>query len=223
VSSVIRCDTPIQGLVLRIIKLNACGVPITGDAGGVVVIESFIQVQDSPQYDTGDRKIQRTAAGKLCQNKKMPDEYTNDELTVDFCAWNPGIVPITLGGRLLSATESPTGTGFALGTWADITEAHWSLEVWQAPGDACDDQGNVYWPYHAWPHLSDGKRGQMTISEDPTLLQIIANTFNASPLWTAGATWLGTGQVIYGDHYLRNLSNTAPPPEACAVSNYTAP
>lgn len=205
--------------MLRIAILDSCGSVVTGTGSGIVVTDGFVQVQDSPQYDTGDRKIQRNAAGVICVNRKMPDQYTNDELTIDFCNWNPGLVVAALGGRLLQATQAPTGTGFALGTWGNADLAHWSLEVWQAPPPDCTSESNLTWPYHAWPHISDGKRGQMTISEDPTILQIIGNTYDASPLWNLGDNYLGTGQVIAGDHYLRNLSNTTPPPAACVLAS----
>jgi hypothetical protein len=216
----VLCDSPIQGLVLRIIKLSACGVPVTGTGSAQIVMDGFVQVQDSPQYDTGDRKITRKANGTLCQNFKEPDQYTNDELTIDFCVFHPGVIVNALAGRLLTATASPTGTGVALGTWANVTPAHWSLEVWQAPPQSCNASGVVYYPYHAWPHIADGKRGDMTISQDPTMLQIIGNTYDASPLWTAGATYLGASQVVQGDHWLRNLQNTAPPPSACIIADY---
>lgn len=216
----VLCDSPIEGLVLRIIKLNSCGVPVTGTGSAQIVMDGFIKVADSPQYLTGDRKTTVKANGQLCQNYKLPDQYTNDELTIDFCVFHPGVIVNTLGGRLLTATQSPTGTGVAMGTWANVSAAHWSLEVWQAPPQSCDSAGVVYYPYHAWPHLSDGKRGDMEISTDPTMLQIIASTYDASPLWTAGDTYLGTGQVVQGDHWLRNLQSTAPPPSACIIADY---
>ena len=217
-STNVLCDSPIEGLIIRITKLNACGVPVTGASSAQIVMDGFTQVQQSPQYDTGDRKITRKANGALCQNYKIPDQYTNDELTIDFCVWNPGIIVYTLAGRLLTATSTPTGTGFALGTWANASMAHWSLELWQAPPQSCDASGIVYYPYHAWPHIADGKRGDTTYSLDPTMLQIIGNTYDASPLWTVGDTYLSTGEVEQGDHWLRNLTSTAPPPSACAIA-----
>jgi len=219
----VRCVSPIQGIAMRIVKLNSCGVPVTGTyaAGAAqLVLDGFTQVQDAPQYDNGARKVLRKANGTLCQNFKLPDQFTNDELTIDFCSWNPGVPVVTLAARLLTATESPTGTGFARGTWANYTPAHFSLEVWQAPPQACAADGVVRYPYHAWPHLADGKQGNFSIGEDPTMMQIIANTYDASPLWTPGALYLGASQVVLADHYLYNLENTAPPPVGCIVLDY---
>src|SRR5688572_28711016 len=94
------CDAPAQGLVVRVIALNSCGVPITGSTSSQIVMDGFTQVAVSPQYDTGDRKITRKANGTLCQNYKLPDQFTNDEVTIDFCVWNPGMLVETIGARL---------------------------------------------------------------------------------------------------------------------------
>lgn len=214
------CASPIQGLIMRAIKLNACGVPVTGTGSAMIVMDGFTQVQDSPQYDTGSRVIERKADGTLCQNFKVPDQFTNDEVTIDICSWNPGLIPLMLSGRLLTATSSPTGTGFAHGTWSNATQAHWSYEVWGAPPQGCPP-GQTFYPYFAWPHLSDAKRGDFTITSDAaTILQIKANSYDASPLWTAGNSFLGTGQVVYQDHFLYNLESTVPPPSQCVLLDY---
>ena len=226
-STALVCASPIEGLVLRIAKLNTCGVLITGTGGsvpgtgsGIIVMDGFTEVSTSPQYDTGDRVITRKANGLLCQNFKIPDQYTNDEVTANFCVWNPALIPVTIGGRLLTATQSPTGTGFARGTNMndELLLAHWSLEIWQAPPQGCETGTPVY-PYHAWPHLANGKMGDFSINLDATILQIMADTQDASPLWTLGSTYLGTGQVQFGDHHLYNLTNTTPPPSACFLAD----
>jgi hypothetical protein len=215
------CASPIEGLVVRLITLNACGVPVTGTGSAMIVMDGFTEVADSPQYDTGDRKITRKANGTLCQNFKIPDQFTNDELTMNFCVWNPALILQTLNGRILSSTSSPTGTGFARGTADNSTMKHFSLELWQAPPQACDSTGIVYYPYHAWPHVADAKMGDFSINLDPTMLQIIGETYDASPLWTAGASYLGASQVRLGDHHLYNLESTVPPPSACTLQDYT--
>lgn len=217
----VQCAAPILGTMLRVIKLNSCGVPVTGDGSAQIVMNGFVQVQESAQYDTGDRKITRLANGStLCHNRKLPDLFTNDELTIDFCVWHPGLIVNTIGGRLLTASASPTGTGAAFGE--NFSIMHWSLELWQeVDGEgACDASGNQQYLYHAWPHISDAKKGQWTANNDPTQFQVIGNTYSASPLWTAGNAWLGTGQVQAGDHDLWNITTVAPPADACVIADY---
>src|SRR5688572_23966370 len=98
------CSSPVQGQVLRVIKLDTCGIPVSGTGSAVLVMDGFIQVAASPQYDTGDRKITRKANGELCTNFKLPDQFTNDELTIDFCVWNPGLIVNTINARLLTGS-----------------------------------------------------------------------------------------------------------------------
>lgn len=214
------CDSPAQGLVLRIIKLNTCGVPVTGASSAQIVMDGFVQVQSSPQYDTGDRKVTRKADGTLCTNYKIPDQFTNDEVTIDFCVWNPGLIVNTINGRLLTGSFSPTGAGFAHGTWSNATQAHWSLEVWGPPDPAsCSGGQTPLYSYWFWPHLFDAKKGDYTIGADPTTLQIIANTADGSVQWTAGQSWLGAS-IVAGDHQGKILTATAPPSSTCHTLAY---
>lgn len=219
-STALVCSSPVQGQILRAIKLNSCGVPVTGAGSSQIVMDAWTQVQASPQYDTGDRKITRKANGALCTNFKIPDQFTNDELTIDLCAWNPGLLVQTIGARLLTGSSSPTGTGFAHGTWANSTQYHWSLEVWGiGDGAQCNAAGQTVYNYWFWPHLTDGKKGDYTIGADPTMLQIIANTVDGSPLWTAGQTWLNAA-IVQGDQQGMIVTTAAPPTANCMILDY---
>lgn len=219
-STFIQCASPILATVLRVITLDSCGEPVTGTGSSEIVMDGFVQVQVAPQYDTGDRKITRKANGQLCTNFKIPDQFTNDELTIDLCSWNPGLLVTTIGARLLTGSSSPTGTGFAHGTWSNLSQAHWSLEVWGIPdGVSCDSAGQQLYNYWFWPHLSDGKKGDYSIGSDPTMLQIVANTYDGSPLWTAGNTWLNAA-ITQGDHEGMIVTTAAPPVANCLILDY---
>lgn len=213
------CDTPAQGLVVRVIKLDSCGVPVTGSTSSQIVMDGFVQAQVSPQYDTGARKISRKADGTICVNYKLPDQFTNDEVTVDFCVWNPGLIVNTIGGRLLTGSFSTTGVGWAHGTQYNSSPNHFSLEIWGPPSvDSCARAQPLY-SYWFWPHLADAKKGDYTIGEDPTQLQLIANTYNGNPQWTAGAAWL-VDAIQSGDHQGGLWTPVAPPTAVCAVLAY---
>lgn len=216
----IRCAAPILGTTLRFTLLNSCGALVTGTGSAQSVIDGFIQVQRAPQYDTGDRKILRLANGQLCHNKKLPDVFTNDQLTIDLCTWDPGLVYLTLGARLLTATESPTGTGTMYGELS--TYQHVSVELWQQLDGvgACDAAGNQRYMYHAWPNVADWKYGQSNFNSDPTQMQLMANSFAAFAGWDLGATYLGANQIQAGDHYGWNITTTAPPTAVCLLQDY---
>lgn len=211
-----KCYSPIKGRVLRVALLNSCGVPVTG-TGSAIVVSGFVQVQSSPQYETGDEFLRRDANGDLCVNEKDPDILKRFEITTDLCSINPGLVANTVSpARLLTYSESPTGTGFAMAEGAATT--HFSLEVWQRVA-GCDPSGNQLYVYNAWPHLTNGKIGDYNIANEPSTLQFIAESKAVSSLWTLGTSWLGAGAVtVVPDHWFQNLTSVAPPTAACVIA-----
>lgn len=217
-----RCYTPIKGRIMRVILLTECGVPITGSGSGQIVMSGFTQVQSSAQYEDGDEYIVKTADAALCVNEKDNDILKRFELTVDQCLIDPGLVANVISpARLLTATESPTGTGFALAE--GLSASHFSLEVWQrvAGSGACDASGAQRYVYNAWPHLTNGKIGDYNIANEPSALQWMAQSKAVNTLWTAGNSWLGSGAVtVVPDHWFQNLTTVAPPTAACGISNY---
>lgn len=220
-----RCYTPIKALIYRAILLNDCGVPITGSSGAMIVGAGFTQSAATAQYETGDRQFTRRGDGQACVNEKDPDILTHFELAIDLCSIDPGLVANTISpARLLTASESPTGTGFAMAEGAATT--HWSWEVWQSvTGRERCASGTQRYVYNAWPHLTDGKLGGDYLAGlEASTLQIAANSLPVSTSWTAGNPWLGAGAVtVVPDHWFQNLTTVAPPTALCGIQDYTAP
>lgn len=219
-----RCYSPVKGLISRFILTDDCGTPVTGASGAMIIMAGFTQATAAPQYDTGNRQITRRADGQLCTNDKDPDILTNFELSIDLCSIDPGAVANTISpARLLTASESPTGTGFAMAEGAATT--HFSFELWQKVSGALGCSGGTRrYVYNAWPHLTDGKLGGNYVAgADPSTLTIAANSLPVSSSWAAGASWLGAGAVtVVPDHWFQNVTTTAPPVASCGIQNYAA-
>jgi hypothetical protein len=217
------CYAPIKGVVFRTILLTSCGVPVTGNS--LITHSAFTQVTASAQYETGERHLTKTADSQSCGNDKDPDILTNFELAIDLCSINPGLVANMISpARLLTSSQSPTGTGFAMAEGAATT--HFSFEVWQRiRGTAACSGGSTQYAYNAWPHLTDGKLGgDWVIGEAPSTLTIGANSLPVNTLWTAGLPWLGAGAVtVVPDHWFQNLTTVAPPTAFCGIQDYVAP
>lgn len=219
-----ECYGPIKGIALRVIQTDSCGVPVTGNS--MVVAAGFVRATADPQYDTGDRKILRTADDVLCVNDKVADALLAFNLSVELCTIDPGLVALTISpARLLTFSASPTGSGFALQEGTATT--HFSLEIWQriSGRNACLT-GTTKYVYNAWPHVMDGKiGGGYVIGADPSQLIIAGDTKAVSPSWTAGNPWLGTGAISVNnaDHWFQNVTTVAPPTPTCGIQNYTAP
>lgn len=212
------CAVPIKGTHLRIIALDACGIPVTGTGGLVVVTEGFVQVEESTQYEDGEKFFKRTASGAVCVNDKDDPTLTRMELTVEFCEVNVLAVAYVLNARVLGAGTPVTGTGFAV---AEGTSSNrFSIEVWQKVSGAgqCDATGAQRYIYNVWPNVGATQLDTYTIENGPSSVKFKAETKAASSLWLgiAGNDWLPVSETIETDeHWLWNVTTTPPPTAAC--------
>lgn len=212
------CAVPIKGTHLRIVALDACGVPVTGASGLVVVSSGFIQVNMEPQYEEGVEFFERTASGDPCVNQKDDPTLKRMNLTIQMCEINTsGMAYITSARELMTGTPT-TGTGFAVAEGNPVNR--YSLEVWQevAGSGACDASGNQRYIYHAWPNVGATMIGAYLIENGRSILEVTSETRAAAAQWGTilGNTWLPAGNTAETDeHWLWNVTTVAPPTEAC--------
>lgn len=219
------CVTPIKGTHMRIIALNACGVPVTGTSGMVAVSSGFVQVQMEPDYEDGEEFFERTASGEPCVNQKDDPTLKRMGLTVQMCEINVSAVAYVISARELTTGTPTTGTGFAVAEGNPTNR--FSLEVWQevAGSGACDASGNQRYIYHAWPNVGATKIGSQTIENGRTVLEFTSETQGAAPTWDTlvGDDYLPAGAFIDTDeHWVWNVTTTAPPTVACNPTTLTA-
>lgn len=212
------CATPIKGTHLRIVELDACGVPVTGTDGLVAVSSGFVQVVMEPQYEEGEEFVERTASGELCVNQKDPAAFKRHQLTVDWCEINALLAAYVIDAQVLGSGSPVTGTGFAQGEGDG--DARFSMEVWQevAGSGACDAEGNQRYIYNAWPNVGATQLGSYTIENGRSTLQFISETRPFGVNWTelVGEDWLPAGTVLEtGRHWIWNVTTVAPPTSAC--------
>lgn len=215
------CVAPIKATVMQIIKLDACGVPVTGADSAWIVQDGFISIAASPQYEDGDEFIQRTANGALCVNQKDPDSFKRVDLEMTWCVLDPDAIALLAGERLLTDASEVTGTGVVFGEGEAL--GHYSLEVWQpvsgagACSGATGEQQYVYW---AFMNVGNGRVGDFTFENGVFNFVTNGSTFSASPLWGLGpgpdGPWIDQ-PVVAGDHYLYNVTTTPPPTATCGA------
>lgn len=199
------CAAPIRGTRMRIIRLDACGLPVSG-VGGQVVTDGFVQVEATQDYEDGTEYEIRNAQGAFCVNEVGPDQFRRSNLTIQFCAIDPDVVNLITGAVVITTGAPVTGTGF----WVleGSNEARFSLEVWQAvAGVACvgTQPLRAYW---AWPNLFGGRFNDFTIQDGALEWQLSAKTAAANTGWGTGPgtspDWISS--VPVGAHYGFNLA-----------------
>jgi hypothetical protein len=217
-----NCAAPIKGRVIRIVKLDVCGNPVTGTSGMQVVHQAFTQVAQDPQYEDGTEFFERTASGGICVNQKDDPVLKRMNLTIDFCSVNVTATAFMASARELTV-GSTTGYGFAVSEGSPVNR--YSLEVWQevAGSGACSASGLQQYIYNAWPNVGSTKLGGYTVELARSTLQLMSETRAVSATagigWLAkngSANWLPAGTTLAGtEHWLWNITTTAPPTAAC--------
>jgi hypothetical protein len=219
------CATPIKGTHLRIIALDACGVPVTGTPGLVGVSTGFVQVQMEPDYEDGEEFFERTASGQPCVNQKDDPTLKRMGLTVQMCEINASLIAYIISARELTTGTPTTGTGFAVAEGNPVNR--FSMEVWQevAGSGACDASGNQRYIYHAWPNVGATKIGSYTVENGRSVFEFTSETKGAASAWDTlvGDDYLPAGEFVDTDeHWVWNVTTTAPPTAACNPTTLSA-
>lgn len=231
VATVSQCATPIKGTHLRVVKLDACGIPVTGTGSMVVVTKGFVQVNLEPQYEDGEEFFERTADGTVCVNQKDDPVLKRYMATIDFCEVNTTMYAFMASARELTVNAAGvTGMGFAFAEGSPTNR--YSLEVWQkvAGSGACDATGAQRYIYNAIPNLGASKVGPYSVQNGRSTFQVISETQAGSTTATtgwlngpgSGTSWLPAGETLgTGEHWLWNVTTTAPPTAACNPTTLT--
>lgn len=220
-----RCVAPIKARVMRITRLDACGVPVTG-AGSVVTSNGFIQIEVEPEYEEGTEYLVRNANDELCVNEKSPNTLKRVNLSMDFCQIDPDAVVLMTGERLLQATGGPpvTGTGVAFGE-GQLTN-RFSLEVWQPVAGSGGCAGGVeQFVYWAFPNVGNTQVGSFTLENAALTFTVEADTKAASVLWGdgpgSGISYIPGTTVLGDEHFLFNVATSPPPTAVCGATSLT--
>lgn len=218
------CVTPIKGTVIRVVKVDPCGVPVTGGSSLVVTTKGFISVGMEPQYEDGQEFFQRNADGDVCVNQLDDPILKRMQLSVELCEVDPALANYVLtASSLLSGSDV---IGFKLSEGKPTN--HFSLEVWQrvAGAGACTAGGVQNYVYNAWPNVGQVKMGTYTVENDRSAFTFTGMTSRAATQWGdgpgTGTIWLPGSTTMAGtEHWVWNITTTAPPTGVCGPTSLT--
>jgi hypothetical protein len=212
------CATPIKGTHIRIVRVDVCGIPVTGASALAVVTKGFVQVQMEPQYEDGEEFFEKNADGEPCVNQKDDPVLKRLNLTVQMCEIDPVAASYVIGGRDLMLSSDVRGWALTEG----IKDDRFSLECWQrvAGAGACAGGGQQY-IYNAWPNVGAVQLGNYTIENARSTLEFTGETRGANEAWGNGpgaTNWLPGSEVVTDeDHWLWAITSTTPPTAACGT------
>lgn len=211
-----QCIAPIKAQVMRITRLDQCGLPVTGASSAQVTSDSFVSIKNTPSWEDGKHYMLKKANAQPCVNEKDPSFLNWLEQEIELCTLDQDMIITVSGERLLST--STTGTGVAAGE--GLLTARYSMEVWQ-PTPGCTPSGLPLYVYWAFANCFDAKIQDFTFIDDVFTYKWKNFTKRANVGWniaSTGANWLPAGFQFTGtEHWAFNVTSVAPPTASCGA------
>lgn len=167
---------------IRVTKVNACGVPVSGATSGFVT-ECIASLEMAANIDEGDDVVFKAANGKLCGFRKACPSLLNLDITLTIFQASPELFDILTGNPVVDDFGGdPIGTdtcaiscdtGFALEAWAEVLDSN------------CTDGGTPKWIYVLIPWVTNGQIGDLTLSNEAVNFEITGSS-RAGGGWDQG-------------------------------------
>lgn len=180
-----KCFQSIQGLCLRVTRLDTCcNPPSAGTLSSYVVSDSFITLGLTAELEEPDEFTLKLANGKLCINELGVATLKRYTVEMSLCNADPDLFEV-MGG----VTKVLDFAGDVVGYEVDQNLSNggrFSLEFWtRVPTDQClpgVDEQYVYW---LLPCLQNGRVGDITIENGPLEFSFSADAITSS-VWAKG-------------------------------------
>ena len=173
----------LQGVALRVCKLNADGTPVVGTETAWQT-NAFTKFGFTPQYTSGTDIEEKAADGSVCVYYRTPDVLKSVNFTLTICNPDPELTALLTGGTVLGSPGSPLGYA-AAAIGEDATPNGVALEVWsRAIVDGRMAPVNPYWRW-IFPYA------RMKFSGDRTMET--GSMGSAFEGWGYGNAQYGTG------------------------------
>jgi hypothetical protein len=135
----------IQGVSIRVTRLDAAGNLLTGSADSYTT-SAFMRLSFTPEYEEGDEITEKGANGVVCVTYKAPDTLKRITMELAICEPDPELSQLLSGGLLLRKN---------LGTSQDPNNKSIG---WASPGVGDDPAGNGV-AIEVWSHaIKNGKK-----------------------------------------------------------------
>jgi len=162
-----QCFQSVQGLCLRVTKLdNCCNPPSATTPNSFVVSDSFISVSLKAELENPDEFVVKLANGKLCLNEIGCATLKRYTVDVTLCNADPDLFEI-IGGVTKVLDYQGNTVGYEIDE--DLGSCgKFSLEFWtRVPVDQCIAGTPTKYVYWLLPCLQNGRVGDVTIENGP--------------------------------------------------------
>lgn len=172
----------VRGRTVRITKVDACGMPVGGDASSFVTT-GFITVKASKKMDSGT-EIKVSNAADLV-DVYVPGNQTllNFDIEIDFSVSDSGALPMVSGDPVVLDWQG------AVAGWEELAltpnTEFWALELWTGvAGQACVGDA-VPFGYWAYPFIGNSYIDSDDVANKEVDFSLKATTFGGNA-WGKG-------------------------------------
>jgi hypothetical protein len=223
---VAQCFSLIRGKVMRITRLDACGLPAPG-AESQVTTKGFISVALTAQTDTGTAIDVTNANGDRCVHDVPAVKFLGYNVVITLCEVDPTMVNLTTNQKVV-ADNNGNPVGFRMNSQVAQDGYGYAIEMWSdVPGAVCSTGGGgKQYGYTLLPFVQGGYFGDFTIENAALSTTITGATTKDGNGWGAGPYDVVTGASGAGplldpldpdDHLNLQLTDVPPPTPTCGA------
>jgi|SRR6478609_5429276 len=180
-----KCYAQVRGSVIRVTRLDACGVPDPG-ASAVVVSKRISSVTIDEVTDSGTNIRERNFADELCIVDDAFEQIVGYTADVALCGVDPALIGLMTGQPVVMNAAGDV-VGFDATTDIDLDGFGFSIEVWsRIAGSACGIGGNRPWGYTVFPFLKGGRLGGFAFENGPVSFTVTGAQTRDGAGWGSG-------------------------------------
>lgn len=221
-----QCYAQVRGSVIRVTKLDACGIPDSGQSA-VVVSKRVSTVTIDEVTDDGTNVRERNFADELCVVDDAFTSVLGYTADIALCGVDPGLISL-LTGQPTVADAAGDIVGFDANTGIDLDSFGFALEIWsRIAGSACDASGYRKWGYTPFPFLKGGRLGGFSFENGAVQFTISGAQSRDGNAWGVGPFDVtrgvgGTPAPLHtplgvNTHFRNIVVNLDPPVASCGA------
>lgn len=222
-----KCYAQVRGSVIRVTRLDSCGVPDPG-ASAVVVSKRVSTVTIDEVTDDGTNIRERNFADELCVVDDAFTTIIGYTADVALCGVDPDLISLMTGQPVVQNAAGDV-VGFDAKSSVDLDSFGFALEVWsRIAGAACDPSGNRQWGYTVFPFLKGGRLGGFSFENGAVQFTISGAQTRDGNGWGVGPFDVDrdddglpsplTTPLDSNTHWRNVVVTLDPPPAACGAT-----
>lgn len=221
-----KCYAQVRGSVIRVTRLDSCGVPDPG-ASAVVVSKRVSTVTIDEVTDDGTNIRERNFADELCIVDDAFTTIIGYTADIALCGVDPDLVSLLTGQPVVTNAAGDI-VGFDATTDIDLDSFGFAIEVWsRIAGASCDPSGFRNWGYTVFPFLKGGRVGGFSFENGAVQFQISGAQTRDGNGWGVGPFDVDRDETDapsplnsalgVNTHYRNILVNLDPPAASCGA------